>query len=574
MKRKYILLWSPLRCHIAIGFLCLLFALSILPMQAAAQKVEKNDYFYILSTEQGLADNHILQMMQLPDGRMVVETAKGANIYDGKRFHSIPLSTADAQPINLYEGQIHLYVDRHKLLWIKNTHQVFCIDLKTNRIIRNPLAKDVEDMFVDSDGDVWCNTGKGILSNRDNGRTLAIKDDWGALQDLDVENGTVYTFHANGIVAAYPHANKQTAYPLANKQTASSPEQAAYTLRAYDKEKTPLYNSTSLVVKTPGGQFYQIKTGYDDKAKKQTSIFLHFDPRLKHYEQIFNCDYILHTLNMSSDSQALISTQQGYLMFDFKVGNTPREVHELALPDGKSLTTGINTVYKDQDGGIWLGTYNDGLIYVSPMLGLFFTIDKPWWQTGWGIVGIILVVGIAALAILAIGKKRTKLILAKEKATGQNYNMKEIDASEVEPSKVQPSESEAPEVLPSESKSSNVLPSESEPSESKPSEPEFIQKVRTLVEQHIKESEYGVEQLATDLCMERTGLYKKLTSMTSTTPVAFIRNIRLHRAAQLLKEQRMSVNEIAEATGFSSPSYFTKCFKKEFGMLPSEYSNG
>lgn len=532
MKKKYILLWSPLRCHIAIGFLYLLFALSILPLQAAAQKVEKNDYFYILSTEQGLADNHILQMMQLPDGRMVVETSKGANIYDGKRFYSIPLSRADAQPINLYEGQIHLYVDRHKLLWIKNTHQVFCIDLKTNRIIRNPLAKDVEDLFVDSDGDVWCNMGKGILSNRDNGRTLAIKDTWGALQDLDVENGTVYTFHANGIVAAYPHANKRAA--LANKQTASSPEQAAYTLRAYDKSKTPLYSSTSLVVKTPGGQFYQIKTGYDDKAKKQTSIFLHFDPRLKHYEQIFNCDYILHTLNMSSDSQALISTQQGYLMFDFKVGNTPREVHELALPDGKSLTTGINTVYKDQDGGIWLGTYNDGLIYVSPMLGLFFTIDKPWWQTGWGIVGIILVVGIAALAILAIRKKRTKLILTKEKATGQNYNMKENE----------------------------------------PSEPEFIQKVRTLVEQHIKESEYGVEQLATDLCMERTGLYKKLTSMTSTTPVAFIRNIRLHRAAQLLKEQRMSVNEIAEATGFSSPSYFTKCFKKEFGMLPSEYSNG
>ena len=63
-------------------------------------------------------------------------------------------------------------------------------------------------------------------------------------------------------------------------------------------------------------------------------------------------------------------------MFDFKLGTTPREVKELALPDGKSLTTGINTVYRDKEGAIWLGTYHDGLIYVSPMLGLFFTIDQ------------------------------------------------------------------------------------------------------------------------------------------------------------------------------------------------------
>ena len=88
---------------------------------------------------------------------------------------------------------------------------------------------------------------------------------------------------------------------------------------------------------------------------------------------------------------------------------------------------------------------------------------------------------------------------------------------------------------------------------------------------HLDDGEYGVEQLAQDLCMERTGLYKKLTALTDTTPVAFIRSIRLQRAAALLQEGKLTVNEIAERTGFSSPSYFTKCFKKEFGVLPSEY---
>ena len=76
--------------------------------------------------------------------------------------------------------------------------------------------------------------------------------------------------------------------------------------------------------------------------------------------------------------------------------------------------------------------------------------------------------------------------------------------------------------------------------------------MRALVEQHLEDGEYGVEQLAQDLCMERTGLYKKLTALTNTTPVAFIRSIRLHRAAALLQEGKQSVNEITFATEIQS----------------------
>ncbi len=83
-------------------------------------------------------------------------------------------------------------------------------------------------------------------------------------------------------------------------------------------------------------------------------------------------------------------------------------------------------------------------------------------------------------------------------------------------------------------------------------DPELILQVRALIEQHLEDGEYGVEQLAQDLCMERTGLYKKLTDLTHTTPMAFIRSIRLHRAAALLQESKQSVNEIAFATEIQS----------------------
>lgn len=91
----------------AIISIALLY-LFCLTCPSQAQKLEQNDYFYVLNAKQGLADNHILQMIQLPGGKMAVETFKGINIYDGKRFHFIAISSADAQPIRKYEGQIHL----------------------------------------------------------------------------------------------------------------------------------------------------------------------------------------------------------------------------------------------------------------------------------------------------------------------------------------------------------------------------------------------------------------------------------------------------------------------------------
>ena len=71
--------------------------------------------------------------------------------------------------------------------------------------------------------------------------------------------------------------------------------------------------------------------------------------------------------------------------------------------------------------------------------------------------------------------------------------------------------------------------------------------------------------------MDRTGLYKKLTTALDRTPSYFIRSIRLHKASQLILENEMTLSEISDAVGFSSLSYMGKCFNEEFGCRPSEY---
>ena len=510
-------------------------------LTGSAQKVETNDYFYVLNTQQGLSDNCILQMMQLADGRLAVRTRKGINLYNGRRFTFIPLPAAKAENIMKYKGQTHLYADSQDRLWVKEYQKIFCILLSEGRllehsldslprngkennmrIIRNsPTGNAIQDLFVDSRKNVWVVMGDSLLNTQD-GNLIHLKKEWGSLQDLDTDGKQVYAFMDSGIVAVFQK------------------DKLAYTASAYSTAEAQYYRNTSLTIQTPSGQFYQIRTGRDEMSKTDASIFLHFNPETRKFSRIFACNYILHTLNMSSDNQALISSQHGYLMFDFKLGTTPREVKELALPDGKSLTTGINTVYRDKEGSIWLGTYRDGLIYVSPMLGLFFTIDQPWWQSRWAIAGFVAFF-VALAGIITFYLRRRK-----------NANVKNNDSVREDASLL-------------------LGDSQQETAEAINQEPELILQVRALVEQHLEDGEYGVEQLARDLCMERTGLYKKLTALTDTTPVAFIRSIRLYRAAALLQEGKLTVNEIAERTGFCSPSYFTKCFKKEFGVLPSEY---
>lgn len=104
-----------------------------------------------------------------------------------------------------------------------------------------------------------------------------------------------------------------------------------------------------------------------------------------------------------------------------------------------------------------------------------------------------------------------------------------------------------------------------------PVDENFIRQAVEEVEKNIAESEFSVEDLSKALFMSRVALYKKLLSLTGKAPLDFIRAIRMKRAAQLLGKTQMTVAEVAYEVGFSNPKYFTRFFKKEFNMLPSEY---
>ncbi|MDC0584198.1 response regulator [Bacteroidales bacterium] len=100
---------------------------------------------------------------------------------------------------------------------------------------------------------------------------------------------------------------------------------------------------------------------------------------------------------------------------------------------------------------------------------------------------------------------------------------------------------------------------------------ELLQKALVLADKNIAEPEFSVEEFSKELGMSRVHLYKKLKALTGKTPIEFIRILRLKRGEQLLRKSQLSVSEIAYGVGFNNPRYFSKYFKEEFGMLPTDY---
>jgi AraC-like DNA-binding protein len=98
----------------------------------------------------------------------------------------------------------------------------------------------------------------------------------------------------------------------------------------------------------------------------------------------------------------------------------------------------------------------------------------------------------------------------------------------------------------------------------------FITRFKEVVEARLTDSDVSVEHLAADMNLSRVQLYRKVKAVTGSSPVELLRTARLNRAYQILLTTDKSVSEVAYAVGFTAPSYFTKCFKEEYGMVPGD----
>lgn len=101
---------------------------------------------------------------------------------------------------------------------------------------------------------------------------------------------------------------------------------------------------------------------------------------------------------------------------------------------------------------------------------------------------------------------------------------------------------------------------------------EFLTRVMNIIEKNLEKPEFGVEDLASQVFLSSSQLYRKLSALTGYSPAAFIMVVRLQRAAYLISKQAGNMADIAFMAGFNSTAYFSKCFKDHFGCTPSQYA--
>ena len=166
-------------------------------------------------------------------------------------------------------------------------------------------------------------------------------------------------------------------------------------------------------------------------------------------------------------------------------------------------------------------------------------------------------IGIIALLLIAIvlfyRYHLNKVAMQRERVIDTLWNI---------PREELPAEPEQPEETPE--------TEEESPKSESTATSRFLARFKEVVEARMSDSDVSVEDLAADMNLSRVQLYRKVKAVTDSSPVEILRTARLKRAYQLLVTTDKTISEVAYDVGFSAPSYFTKCFKDEFGISPSD----
>ncbi len=98
-------------------------------------------------------------------------------------------------------------------------------------------------------------------------------------------------------------------------------------------------------------------------------------------------------------------------------------------------------------------------------------------------------------------------------------------------------------------------------------------KVIEVIENHLSEEEFSIEQFGNEVGMSRVQLHRKLKALSGKSASNYLKSVRLSKAKKLIEEEKGNISEIAYSVGFSSPAYFTRCFKAEYGFPPSDVTD-
>lgn len=346
------------------SLITLFLILFCLPLMA-----DKHYAFTPIDVTQGLSGNKVRNIAQLPDGRMMITTEGQLNIYDGTRFNYLHYDSCHSLYLSEYAGYHHDYLDDHGYMWLKNWYQLMVVDVNHERLVVHPdslfrewgVTEPLKDFFMDKSQNLWLVTSTDDLVRIDRKREHSEI----FLSDISVPNGVsdqlydigliqhqLFLFYRSGLLICYDLGSRKEIY----RRSLS------------DYLSAGTYGATSYIVFTDDC-FYQLCNG------PQGSVMLVFDTQLRQWRAILETKLWLNDLSIDKDHSIWVCCRYGLWNIDL-VQNKTQYIPTLKLVDGRRIDTEVSTLCNDNQGGLWVGTANRGILYYHPDRFRFQNIGK------------------------------------------------------------------------------------------------------------------------------------------------------------------------------------------------------
>ncbi|HJD74829.1 MAG TPA: helix-turn-helix domain-containing protein [Bacteroides reticulotermitis] len=335
---------------------------------------EKHCVFTPINGTNGLAGNRVRNISQLPDGRMMIITEGLLSLYDGTDFSYLHYNQKHISQLSEYSGFHHEYIDDHGHMWIKNQRQLMVVDVALERFVEQPdsllaswgIDSPMKDFFMDKAKNIWIITDKDELVRIDKVSLKAetflphvssTSNATDQVYDLGVLGEQLYLFYRSGLLVCY------------NQKT----HKEVYRQNLSDELPKGKYEKTSYVV-SGNNTFYQLRNG------NRGGVMLNYNVTKRKWDVVFQTDYRLNSLSIDKDGSIWISCFMGLWNIDAEL-KKKQYIPNLKLVDGSTINTEVSTLYNDNQGGMWLGTLNQGILYYHPNRFRFQNIGRTLFST-------------------------------------------------------------------------------------------------------------------------------------------------------------------------------------------------
>ena len=510
---------------------------------------------YTQANTKGFIHNRMLFITELPDGRLLLCNHAHYLGYfnpDSHVFQPLNEKLPQLESYRLLIGACSLPQEQKAVIYSQNGAMVLDYlndrieEFRPDRVISR--YTDKYNCMLRDEHRLWIGTQNGLfIAEGDSVHRLSVTDGLvnvcirSLIQDLQ---GNIWIGTAAGISRISPQMNIINYSSADGVPSMSMAERAAYL--SADGQLIFDYKGGSVVFRP---EWFNVKgesvsvrllsvivngvsTSFD--RKRDSSLQLSYD---RNY-----LDFNISALNYASPEQ----TRYRYRLrgvdreWQYDMGDEGLiTIHYNALLPGKYELEAQAAIADSE----WGETLRYGVV-----------ILPPWWLTWWAKLTYYLIgfLGLLGLIGLYLRRKKAQMERENEKKVNSLFELREearhqfAENVNIDPSKISINKEEE----------------------------ELVARLMKAIEKNMDNTDYTVDQLASDVALSRSNLYRRTQSMLGITPNDFLRNVRLKNAARLLSETEQPISQISLQCGFASPRYFAQYFKKMFGITPTEYRQG